>query len=73
MDDGERDETTQDFRVRVSSKRDVIERLDRCKDILRTAMEGQPEVNEESKRLIVQELLAVSDGRKTTTTTVQIV
>lgn len=61
MDDGERDETTQDFRVRVSSKRDVSERLDRCKEILRTAMDGQPEVDEESKRLIVQELLAVSD------------
>lgn len=61
MDDGERGETTQDFRVRVSSKRDVSERLDRCKEILRTAMDGQPEMDEESKRFIVQELLAVSD------------
>lgn len=69
MDDGERDETTQDFRVRVSSKRDVSERLDRCKDILRTAMDGQPEVDEDSKRFIVQELLAVSDERETTTKT----
>lgn len=66
MDDKERDETAQDFRVRVSSKKEVSERLDRCKEILSTAMDGQPEVDEDSKRFIVQELLAVSDGRKTT-------
>lgn len=68
MDDGQRDEATQDFRVRVSSKREVSERLDRCKDLLRTAMDGQPEVDEDSKRVVVQELLAVSDGPTTTTT-----
>lgn len=63
------DETTQDFRVRVSSKRDVSERLDHCKEILRTAMDGQPEVDEDSRRFIVQELLAVSDERITRITT----
>lgn len=68
MDDGQRDEAAQDFRVRVSSKREVSERLDRCKDLLRTAMDGQPEVDEDSKRVVVQELLAVSDGPTTTTT-----
>lgn len=66
MDDSERDRTTQDFRVRVSSKKDVSERMDRCKEILKTAMDGQPEVDEDSKRFIVQELLKVSDRRKTT-------
>lgn len=70
MDDGQRDEAAQDFRVRVSSKREVSERLDRCKDLLRTAMDGQPEVDEDSKRAVVQELLAVSDGPTTTTTTI---
>lgn len=69
MDDGQRDEAAQDFRVRVSSKREVSERLDRCKDLLRTAMDGQPEVDEDSKRAVVQELLTVSDGPTTTTTT----
>lgn len=69
MDDGQRDEAAQDFRVRASSKREVSERLDRCKDLLRTAMDGQPEVDEDSKRVVVQELLAVSDGPTTTTTT----
>ncbi|XP_075871413.1 kinetochore-associated protein NSL1 homolog [Nelusetta ayraudi] len=58
MDDGQRDEAAQDFRVRASSKREVSERLDRCKDLLRTAMDGQPEVDEDSKRVVVQELLA---------------
>lgn len=62
------DEAMQDdYKVRVSSKREVSERLDRCRELLRTAMDRQPEVDEDTKRVLVQELLAVSD-RPTTTT-----
>lgn len=67
MDGGEA--TQDDFKVRVSSKREVSERLDRCRELLRTAMDRQPEVDEDTKRVLVQELLAVSDRPTTTTTT----
>lgn len=54
------DETSQEYRVRVASKKQVIDQVNKYKDILKSALDGQPEVDEETKRVLLQELLAVS-------------
>ncbi|KAM4521431.1 kinetochore-associated protein NSL1 homolog [Odontesthes bonariensis] len=51
-------ETNQEYRVQVTSKREVTELINRCKEILKSALDGQPEVAEETKQVLLQELLA---------------
>lgn len=53
------DETNQEYRVQVTSKKEVIMQINKYKDILKTALDGQPEVAEETKQVLLQELLAV--------------
>ncbi|XP_049914065.1 kinetochore-associated protein NSL1 homolog isoform X1 [Epinephelus moara] len=52
------DETNQEYRVQVTSKKQVIEQINKYKDILKTALHGQEDVAEETKRVLLQELLA---------------
>ncbi|XP_018538469.1 kinetochore-associated protein NSL1 homolog [Lates calcarifer] len=52
------DETNQEYRVQVTSKQQVVEQINKYKDILKTALNGQPEIAEETKRVLLQELLA---------------
>lgn len=54
------DETNQEYRVQVTSKKQVIDHINKYKDILKSALDGQAEVDEETKRVLLQELLAVS-------------
>lgn len=54
------DDTDQDYRVKVTSKKDVTEQLNKYKKILETVFDGQTDVEEEIKRVLLQELLAVS-------------
>ncbi|XP_047429528.1 kinetochore-associated protein NSL1 homolog isoform X2 [Mugil cephalus] len=49
--------TNQEFRVQVTSKREVIQQINEYKDLLRTALDGQPDVAEETKKMLLQELL----------------
>ncbi|XP_031722058.1 kinetochore-associated protein NSL1 homolog [Anarrhichthys ocellatus] len=53
-----KDETNQEYRVQVTSKKHVIGQINKYKDILKTAFDGQPEDSEETKRVLLQELLA---------------
>ncbi|XP_068564412.1 kinetochore-associated protein NSL1 homolog [Cebidichthys violaceus] len=53
-----KDETNQEYRVQVTSKKHVMGQIHKYKDILKTALDGQPEVSEETKRVLLQELLA---------------
>lgn len=50
----------QEFRVRLTSKRKTTELMNRCCELLRSALDGQPDISEDSRRVLVQELLAVS-------------
>ncbi|KAG7232714.1 hypothetical protein INR49_008201 [Caranx melampygus] len=52
------DETNEEYRVTVTSKRQVVEQMNRYKDVLGTVLRGQTEVAEDTKRLLLQELLA---------------
>ncbi|XP_068454907.1 kinetochore-associated protein NSL1 homolog [Clinocottus analis] len=52
------DDTNQEYRVLVSSKKQVMAQINKYKDILKTALDGQPDVSEETKRVLLQELLA---------------
>lgn len=54
------DEPDVDYRVKVTSKKDVIEQLNKYKNVLQTVLDGQADVEEEAKRVLLQELLAVS-------------
>lgn len=54
------DERNQEYRVQVTSKKQVTEQINKYKDILKTALNGQPDVAEETKSVLLQELLAVS-------------
>ncbi|XP_071323928.1 kinetochore-associated protein NSL1 homolog [Trachinotus anak] len=51
-------EINQEYRVQVTSKKQVVEQINKYKDILRTALHGQPDTAEETKRVLLQELLA---------------
>lgn len=53
-------ETNQDFRVQVTSKRKVAELINRFKEILSSALDGQPDISEETRRNLLQDLLDVS-------------
>lgn len=52
--------TNLEDRVQVRSKTQVIEQLNKYKNILETLFEGQNDVEGETKRVLLQELLAVS-------------
>ncbi|XP_054878962.1 kinetochore-associated protein NSL1 homolog [Poeciliopsis prolifica] len=48
----------QDFRVRLTSKRKTTELMVRGCELLRSVLDGQPDIPEDSRRVLVQELLA---------------
>lgn len=52
--------TNLEDRIQVRSKTQVIEQLNKYKNILETLFEGQNYVEGETKRVLLQELLAVS-------------
>ncbi|XP_070705868.1 kinetochore-associated protein NSL1 homolog [Pempheris klunzingeri] len=52
------DETKQEYRVQVTSKKQVTEQINKYKDILKAALDGQPDLAEETKRVLLQELQA---------------
>lgn len=52
-------EAKQDHRVQVTSKKEVTKLLNRYKEVLKRTLDGQTEIEPETKRLLVQELLAV--------------
>lgn len=54
------DETRQEYRVRVTSKKQVVEQMNKYKEVLKKALNGQPGLPEETQRVLLQELLAVS-------------
>lgn len=54
------DEPDVEYRVKVTSKKDVIEQLNKYKKVLHTVFDGQEDVEEETRRVLLQELLAVS-------------
>ncbi|KAM6915090.1 kinetochore-associated protein NSL1 homolog [Xenentodon cancila] len=51
-------ETNQDLRVRVPSKKTVTEQMNTYKEVLASALDGQADVGADTKRVLVQELLA---------------
>uniref|UniRef100_A0A3Q4H5G0 NSL1 component of MIS12 kinetochore complex n=1 Tax=Neolamprologus brichardi TaxID=32507 RepID=A0A3Q4H5G0_NEOBR len=52
-------ETNPEYRVQVTSKKVVSEQVNKYKELLKTALDGQPEdFPEETKRVLLQELLA---------------
>lgn len=55
-------DTNVELRVDVSSKREVLQQLQRYKNILETVLDGQKDVEEETTRVLLQELLAVSSS-----------
>ncbi|XP_040920476.1 kinetochore-associated protein NSL1 homolog [Toxotes jaculatrix] len=52
------DGANQEYRVQATSKKRVTEQINKYKDVLKTALDGQSEISEETKRVLVQELLA---------------
>nr|XP_020442268.1 kinetochore-associated protein NSL1 homolog [Monopterus albus] len=51
-------ETNEEYRVQVTSKKEVIEQINKYKEVLKTALDGQPNMAEETKQVLLQELLA---------------
>ncbi|XP_013886089.1 kinetochore-associated protein NSL1 homolog [Austrofundulus limnaeus] len=51
------DETNQEYRVQVTSKKKVTELINRFKEVLNSALDGQPDISEETKRNLLQDLL----------------
>ncbi|KAK5852596.1 hypothetical protein PBY51_006448 [Eleginops maclovinus] len=58
MEPVESEDTQQEFRVKVTSKKQVIQQMKKYKDILKTALNGQTEVAEETKSRLLEDLLA---------------
>ncbi|XP_022614677.1 kinetochore-associated protein NSL1 homolog [Seriola dumerili] len=52
------DETNQEYRVQVRSKKQVVGQINKYKDILKTALRGQTDIAEDTKRVLLEELLA---------------
>ncbi|XP_026174181.1 kinetochore-associated protein NSL1 homolog [Mastacembelus armatus] len=50
-------EPNQEYRVQVTSKKQVTEQINKYKDVLKTALDGQLDVTAETKEVLVQELL----------------
>ncbi|KAM9354526.1 kinetochore-associated protein NSL1 homolog isoform 2-T2 [Pholidichthys leucotaenia] len=51
------EEKEEEFRVQISSKKEVSETIKRYKDLLKTVLDGQTEINEKTKGVLLQELL----------------
>ncbi|XP_028252822.1 kinetochore-associated protein NSL1 homolog isoform X2 [Parambassis ranga] len=47
----------QEYRVQVTSKKQLIEQMNKYKEILKIALDGQPDVAEETKKSLLLELL----------------
>ncbi|KAF3850282.1 hypothetical protein F7725_020001 [Dissostichus mawsoni] len=58
MEPLEREDTNEEFRVKVTSKKQVIQQINEYKNILQTAFNGQTGVTEETKTRLLHELLA---------------
>ncbi|XP_034004046.1 kinetochore-associated protein NSL1 homolog [Trematomus bernacchii] len=58
MEPVEREDTTEEFRVKVTSKKQVTQQINEYKKILQTALNGQTGVAEETKTSLLHELLA---------------
>lgn len=56
------EEITREHRIQVTSKKRVIDQIGRYKDILKRALDGQSEVEEKTKQVLLQELLAVGQS-----------
>lgn len=54
------DDTNQDYRVQVTSKRKLMELINRFKEVLNSALDGQPDISEKQKKNLLQDLLDVS-------------
>ncbi|KAK2889842.1 kinetochore-associated protein NSL1 homolog [Channa argus] len=52
------DDKNEEYRVQVTSKKQLTEQMNKYKDVLKTALDGQPDMEEETKRVLLQELLA---------------
>ncbi|XP_076011139.1 kinetochore-associated protein NSL1 homolog [Genypterus blacodes] len=52
------DKSDQEYRIQATSKKQVVEQINRYKEVLKEAVNGQPELPEETRRVLVQELLA---------------
>lgn len=55
----DRDETNEEFRVQLTSKKQVMQQIKEYKEVLKRALDGQADMAEETKRVLLQELLAV--------------
>lgn len=53
------DDKNLEYRVNVRSKEEVTEQINKYKTILETALDGQPDMKQETKRVLLQELMAV--------------
>ncbi|KAM3603264.1 uncharacterized protein V6R79_019543 [Siganus canaliculatus] len=53
-----REDTNQEFRILVTSKKQVTKQVNKYKEILQTALDGQTDIDGETKRVLLQELLA---------------
>lgn len=56
----------QEHRVQVAAKKRVVEQINKYKEILMTALDGQPDMAAETKRVLLEELLAVGWARLST-------
>lgn len=61
-------ETDEEFRVKVKSKKLLTEQMEKYKEVLKTALHGVTDVEEETRRALLQELLSVGFRKLTTTT-----
>ncbi|KAF7656084.1 hypothetical protein LDENG_00046410 [Lucifuga dentata] len=52
------DETNEEYRVQVTSKKQVVKQMDKYKEVLKKVLDGQPDLPEETLRALQQELLA---------------
>ncbi|KAK5903130.1 hypothetical protein CgunFtcFv8_006938 [Champsocephalus gunnari] len=62
MEPVEREDTTEEFRVKVTSKKQVTQRINEYKKILQTALDGQTGVAEETKTSLLHDLLATFEA-----------
>lgn len=58
-DENKEQTTEEEYRVEVQSKKKVKELIEQCKEVLKTALDGQADVKEDTKTELVQHLLAV--------------
>ena len=51
----------QDLRVKLSSKNIVVDKINKCKELLSRSLDAQTGILKESKQLLLQELLTVGE------------